>query len=828
MKKTVSINIAGTIFYIEEDGYDKLRGYLNAIQKYFSSFEDNQEIVSDIEARIAERFTKKQKTETKQGISLGDVDELIAAMGTVADFEAMEQADEPAVARPNTTPKPPQTANTYPPTGRKLERDLQRKVLGGVAAGLANYFNVDRAFVRLGFLFAFFGLVPFMNDGNNFFVSVSGFALIAYVVMWVAFPGSSTMQEGTSKKLFRDQDKKVIGGVAAGGAAYFGIDVAIVRIAFVLSVLIFGAGVLIYILMWIAVPKATTLTQKMEMQGEPVTLSNIETSVKKNLNNETGAESGLTKLLLLPFRAIAVIFEALGGVFKSFGSVLRILVGLFVVCIGFVVLGSLLLTAAVGLGLSDAPFIKVGPNVPFAFFANEISPLLLLSGLLSSALPFVAVLVLGIALIANRRIISQSAWLTGLGVWVVAVLVLIATLTSFLSNFAREGQFEKNETFVMTNNIVFDEKNAGEDFFHNTNLDLEGWSQDNLKLVSLFEAKGRNRADAEANARAVAYNTTQKDSILVFDENFSLSRKAKFRDQRLRLTLYVPYEKPFVMTQAFFRQFHPQTANDYNIDDYDTSEEKFKTLRWAFKKDTGLVCLNKDVAYETYNDDNDSNENNLENIGDNVQSNLDNAFGDTFDANQKGSKSKSFDVKDFSGLDLGGAYVISVAKGNDYKVVVDCDDEEKLENIRAQVSDGVLKIKNDRDWTLFNNNNKRIGVTITMPTLTNIELSGVSNTKVTGFDNLSNLKINISGASKSYFDLTAQNIDLSVSGAANVQLHGAAKAVKVELSGACKLDATQMQIKRADVSASGVSNASFGQVDDLTKSTSGASRVSRQ
>jgi predicted Ser/Thr protein kinase len=94
MKKTISINIGGIIFHIEEDGYEKLKSYLSSIQKYFSSFADSKEIVSDIEGRIAERFFNKQKAENKQVISLSDVDELIAAMGTVADFEAIEQAED--------------------------------------------------------------------------------------------------------------------------------------------------------------------------------------------------------------------------------------------------------------------------------------------------------------------------------------------------------------------------------------------------------------------------------------------------------------------------------------------------------------------------------------------------------------------------------------------------------------------------------------------------------------------------------------------------------------------------------------------------------------
>src|SRR5690606_3727270 len=94
MKKTISINIAGLVFYIEEDGYDKLRQYIGSVHRYFSAFDDSAEIVADIEGRIAERFLLKQKSENKQAISVEDVSELIIAMGSVSDFEAAEQAED--------------------------------------------------------------------------------------------------------------------------------------------------------------------------------------------------------------------------------------------------------------------------------------------------------------------------------------------------------------------------------------------------------------------------------------------------------------------------------------------------------------------------------------------------------------------------------------------------------------------------------------------------------------------------------------------------------------------------------------------------------------
>src|SRR5258706_14909042 len=104
MKKTLSINISGIIFHIEEDGYETLRKYLDSINRYFSSFEDSSEILSDIESRIAEIFLAKLN-EGKQVITAEDVQSLIDTMGNVSDFKAAEE-NEFAAEGPSTKEEP--------------------------------------------------------------------------------------------------------------------------------------------------------------------------------------------------------------------------------------------------------------------------------------------------------------------------------------------------------------------------------------------------------------------------------------------------------------------------------------------------------------------------------------------------------------------------------------------------------------------------------------------------------------------------------------------------------------------------------------------------
>jgi hypothetical protein len=152
MKKTISINISGILFHIEEDGYDTLKKYLDAINQHFSHYEDNQEIITDIENRIAEIFLSNLKN-NKQVITAENVSNLIEKMGTIADFKAVEKEmeDEGKTQQDESdfykyiTPTDQQSGKAY----KKLTRLANSKILGGVCAGFAHYLSIDPLWTRL-------------------------------------------------------------------------------------------------------------------------------------------------------------------------------------------------------------------------------------------------------------------------------------------------------------------------------------------------------------------------------------------------------------------------------------------------------------------------------------------------------------------------------------------------------------------------------------------------------------------------------------------------------------------------------------------------------
>jgi len=188
MKKTFSVNLGNQVYYIDDDAYQRLQEYLNRIEGYFSDQKEREEIMNDIELRISELFNERLGA-GKQVITLKDVETMIAVMG------------DPRVI-----------------SGKDEEPRFSRERRTG------------------------------------------------------------------PRRIYRDPDDRVIGGVCSGLGAYLGIDPVIVRILFVLF-LIFGIGFLVYIILWIVVPEARTTAQKLEMRGDSVNVSNIGNYFKDEFEN---------------------------------------------------------------------------------------------------------------------------------------------------------------------------------------------------------------------------------------------------------------------------------------------------------------------------------------------------------------------------------------------------------------------------------------------------------------------------------------------------------------------------------------------------------------
>ena len=137
MNKTVNINLGGLFFHIDEDAFQKLNRYFDAIKRSLSNSSGQDEIMKDIEMRISEIFTENKEAD-KQVINLKDVDAMIAVMGQPEDYR-IEEEGEATQSNFNNTTK----------SSKKLYRDIDKNILGGVSAGLGHYFGIDALWIRL-------------------------------------------------------------------------------------------------------------------------------------------------------------------------------------------------------------------------------------------------------------------------------------------------------------------------------------------------------------------------------------------------------------------------------------------------------------------------------------------------------------------------------------------------------------------------------------------------------------------------------------------------------------------------------------------------------
>ena len=190
MNTTVTIHLAHTLFHIDSNAYALLKNYLNKLEKSFSQTEGKQEILEDIEVRIAELFSQYTIRDSYV-ISEKNVNDVIEILGAPEDISEEETPEE----------------STKSNAQKKLYRDSDERIIGGVASGLGHYFGIDRVWIRL--------------------------ILIILVL-------------------------SSIGGV-----------------------------VFIYILLWVLIPEAKTTSEKLRMRGEPVNISNIEKKIKEGLDDVT-------------------------------------------------------------------------------------------------------------------------------------------------------------------------------------------------------------------------------------------------------------------------------------------------------------------------------------------------------------------------------------------------------------------------------------------------------------------------------------------------------------------------------------------------------------
>lgn len=801
MKKTININISGIIFNIEEDGYARLKHYLDEIKRYFARYDDTGEISADIENRVAEIFSSKLSP-GKQVITAEDVESLIAQMGNVADFEAVEEP-EPSTERAERATyeekayQQQETYTTEPPVNRRLFRDGQRKIIGGVASGIAHYLGIDPFWIRLLFVIILFDL--FLT------FSFSSALLIGYVILWIIVPERNDLKEDRKlKKMFRDPEGKIIGGVSAGIANYFGVDPTLIRILFILAALLGGSGVLAYIIIWIITPEARTLTDRMQMQGEPLTLTNIEHNIKKNLNIKEGEEENIfVKILLFPFRLIAAVFsggsKAVNPLIRFLGDALRVLAGIFLILVGFFTFLVFTVVVAVYAGVNPEATLELFDiRMPVELIQATIPWVTAISSYLVIAIPAFLIIILGISLLRRHWSLPRPAAIAVSAFWVICVITASVTIPGIALNFQERDYLEKELSFAPdSGQVVKLGLIRGYSLYPDeVDLTIKGTPDSLIRLEERFYANGRTTDDALENANAVNYATQWDNNTLMLGRTIELKEGAPFRGQSMRATLYIPYDQKFTMDYNL-RHILLNTLHPFG---YGVSDLRGNT--WVFNENAELRCL--ECPERTYS----RNDRWPENSPVKMPTSL-----------EMPENARRFAFEDFDQLEINGNLSLVIRQSERFSVAVE-GDEADVEDLQLEQDGDRLTVGWKRNWNNFTH--EPVIIYVNLPDLRKLELNGGANSR-TGRLTGSRLRVELNGASALQLDADYDEIELDMSGAAEAYMEGRATRLDADLNGASELNAYDLTTRESDFELSGASEAEVRVRDRLKVDASGGS-----
>jgi phage shock protein PspC (stress-responsive transcriptional regulator) len=594
MKKIININLSGRVIPIEDSAYEKLKSYIESLRRYFFKEEDRDEIINDIESRIAELMNEKLRKGATH-ITDADIDEIAASMGRPEDFDA------DATETTDTTGSKSSAQQTYTEkkARRRLYRDTNDKFIGGVCSGIAAYLNVDPSIVRI-----LFAIITFGGFGLGF---------LAYIILWIVLPASD--EEGfTGKRLYRNPDDRIIGGVAGGLAAYFNRGTGMIRFIFLapflfsifLSIIrgftwhydfdfvpniVFGSlsstFILTYIILWIVLPEARSTYEKMEMRGEKVDVNSIRQNMKdrvkewgeevkesaENLSNkakEFASTKGKTfakEVNETARRGGSGLGHAIGVIFKVFFLFIAGTIAFGI----FAALMALLFGGVVWWPINNFLWTSKWQQL-YAW---------------GTVIFFLAVPLIGFIIWLVRRIIrvrsrsSYLGWTFGF-LWCigwVSVILLTASITKDL----REYEYAPVETIAVAQPsngkmivVVSEPELEYTGNFGWVDDDADGWdlSSDTMKLSlvnfeisksydSLYHVTvqkysfGRTAEEAIQRAQHFTYSVNSRDGVLDLASGFAISKNDKFRGQKVQINIQVPAGKKIRFDETVKDKLNP-------------------------------------------------------------------------------------------------------------------------------------------------------------------------------------------------------------------------------------------------------------------------------
>ena len=604
MKQVININFQGRVVPIEVTAFDLLKNYTESLNRHFANEEGKEEIINDIESRIGELF-QERITKGATCITEDDVNAIIKNMGRPEEFEAMD--DTQAQSAASSAGEEQSTGNTSSTGNKRLFRDENDKVLGGVCSGLANYFNIDVVIARIIFVVLLF----------------SGIGFLTYIIMWIAVPSSATTQiGGTRKKLFRSPDEKLIAGVCSGIGNYFGINAWIPRVLFLLPFLSFisrwghwggfwdvgdvlrftfsPTSLIVYIILWIVIPEASTTSEKLAMKGEKVDMNSIKASVMEEMKGvgKKAEKFGKDASSVVTEKANVVAGDVKnfakrnrGGLGNVIALIAKIFAYFIIGTVGIVLVVALFFFAIAAIGLFPLKDFLIGGDYQNLFAWGTL--------IFFIAVPIIGIITWIIRKIARSKSNGKMLGFSFGAMWIVGWICIVLLAASISRDFNYNSKNLIEQDIALTNPTIdklevtaksplykynrskflrfepFQGIQEDTAFVNNIDVRIVKSINDSFRVTVIKTATGRFRNIAEENAAKIQYTGVQKDSVLLMDKGIAINKTDKFRNQRVVLTIYVPVGKKIKIDKSisWFNDVHFGNNWDNGEWNYDSDND---------------------------------------------------------------------------------------------------------------------------------------------------------------------------------------------------------------------------------------------------------------
>ncbi len=611
MKKIININLSGRVIPIEDSAYEKLQVYIESLRRYFANEEGRDEIINDIESRIAELMNEKVR-KGASAVTDADIDEIIASMGRPQDFDA-DMADGGIGSGSSTSTSTSGTGGSFTnaagsgsqaataagstASGKekkvrsRLYRNTSDKFLGGVCSGIAAYLNVDPAIVRI-----LFAIITFGGFGLGFLI---------YIFLWIILP-TKDLEGYAGKRLYRNPDDKVVGGVAGGLAAYLNRETWLIRLIFVgplaLSIMlgvlnaitggrqfdvfpniVFGSlnGTLclIYIVLWMVLPEANTNYEKMEMRGERVDVNSIRQNVKEEMDSmkdrmkdwgdelKESAQNFSVKAKEFANTRGKNFAREVGDTARSGGNGIGHAIGVLFKVFFLFIAGTIAFALFVGLIALLFGGIAWWPVNNFIWTSNAQQLYawgILIFFLVTPLIGFITWIVRRLLKVRSKN--SYLGWTFGF-LWTLGWISLVLFASSMTKDFRTRNSVESAIDIVQPKQGKLILTVSQPELRSNTNFmwadnGRQGWdlTDDTLKLshvnfsfsksadssyhVTLIRwAFGDDRQEAATRAARIVYPVNSSDSFLDLGNAFAIDRESKYRGQHVEIAIQVPVGK---------------------------------------------------------------------------------------------------------------------------------------------------------------------------------------------------------------------------------------------------------------------------------------------